>query len=202
MAACFCPLFSAFAPEPIMPRMSIGKARVLVTTASLYKRKVEQLRDRLPDLQYILIVDDAVAKTRRIENKNVLDFYELLNRASQEFTTVATSAEDLALLHFTSGTTGKPKGAMHVHGAVVAHYITGKYALDLHPDDVFWCTADPGWVTGTSYGIIAPLVMGATLIVDQNEFDPERWYRILEEHKVNVWYTAPTAVRMMMKYGL
>jgi acetyl-CoA synthetase len=107
----------------------------------------------------------------------------------------------MALLHFTSGTTGKPKGAMHVHEAVVAHHITGKLALDLHPDDVFWCTADPGWVTGTSYGIIAPLTNGVTSIIDEAEFDAERWYGIVQDQRVTVWYTAPTAIRMMMKAG-
>ena len=117
------------------------------------------------------------------------------------FETVWTAPEDMALLHFTSGTTGRPKGAVHVHEAVVAHHITGRLALDLHPDDVFWCTADPGWVTGTSYGIISPLTNGATLIVDQAEFDAERWYRILQDQKVTVWYTAPTAIRMLMKVG-
>lgn len=106
-----------------------------------------------------------------------------------------------ALLHFTSGTTGRPKGALHVHEAVVAHHITGHYALDLHPGDIYWCTADPGWVTGTSYGIIAPFTNGVTLVVDEEEFDAERWYRILEEQQVAVWYTAPTAIRMLMKVG-
>ena len=90
-----------------------------------------------------------------------------------------TDPEDLALLHFTSGTTGKPKGAVHVHEAVVAHHATARYALDLHPDDVFWCTADPGWVTGTSYGIIAPLAHGVTIVVDEADFDAERWYDML-----------------------
>ena len=112
-----------------------------------------------------------------------------------------TQADDPALLHFTSGTTGTPKGAMHVHGAVLTHWATGRYALDLHPDDIFWCTADPGWVTGTSYGIIAPLLHGVTSIVDEAEFDAERWYRILQEQQVSVWYTAPTAIRMLMKAG-
>jgi acetyl-CoA synthetase len=107
----------------------------------------------------------------------------------------------MAILHFTSGTTGKPKGAVHVHRAVVAHHATAKLALDLHPDDVFWCTADPGWVTGTSYGIIAPLTHGLTSIVDEAEFDAERWYGILRDQKVTVWYTAPTAVRMLMRVG-
>jgi acetyl-CoA synthetase len=107
----------------------------------------------------------------------------------------------MALLHFTSGTTGTPKGAVHVHEAIVSHYATGAMALDLHHDDVFWCTADPGWVTGMSYGIIAPLTHGVTSIIDESEFDAERWYRILESQRINVWYTAPTAVRMLMRAG-
>jgi acetyl-CoA synthetase len=113
----------------------------------------------------------------------------------------STRGEDMALLHFTSGTTGTPKGAIHVHEAVTAHYATGLYALDLHPEDVYWCTADPGWVTGTSYGVIAPLVHGVTTVVDQEEMDADRWYRILAEQRVTVWYTAPTALRMLMKAG-
>jgi acetyl-CoA synthetase len=107
----------------------------------------------------------------------------------------------MALLHFTSGTTGKPKGAIHVHEAVVAHHITGKLALDIRPGDRVWCTADPGWVTGMSYGVIAPLTNGATLIVDEAEFDAEHWYRVLQDERVTVWYTAPTAIRMLMKAG-
>jgi acetyl-CoA synthetase len=89
---------------------------------------------------------------------------------------------------------------VHVHEAVVAHHVTGKLALDLH-GDVFWCTADPGWVTGTSYGIISPLANGCRMIVDEAEFDAERWYGILRDEKVTVWYTAPTAIRMLMKGG-
>jgi acetyl-CoA synthetase len=119
----------------------------------------------------------------------------------ERFEIPPTDPEDLALLHFTSGTTGKPKGAMHVHQAVVAHHATASLALDFHPDDIFWCTADPGWVTGTSYGIIAPLTHGITSIIDEAEFDAERWYGLLQSQQVTVWYTAPTAVRMMMKIG-
>jgi acetyl-CoA synthetase len=125
----------------------------------------------------------------------------LLDAASDRYEIPPTDPEDMALLHFTSGTTGTPKGAVHVHDAVVAHYATGAFALDLHPDDVFWCTADPGWVTGTSYGIVAPLVHGVTCVVDEAEFDADRWYGILAEQRVTVWYTAPTAVRMLMKIG-
>ncbi len=105
------------------------------------------------------------------------DFQQLMNAAADRFAIGPTDPEDMALLHFTSGTTGKPKGAVHVHEAVVAHHATGKYALDFHPDDVFWCTADPGWVTGTSYGIVSPLTHGITSVVDEGDFDAERWYR-------------------------
>ncbi|WP_193177429.1 acetate--CoA ligase [Oricola nitratireducens] len=191
----FSPLFSAFGPEPVKARLEIGGGNVLVTTRLLYKRKVAPIRDQLPELKRILLIDGEDA------DQDLLDLAKLMDAASEDFEVVATDPEDLALLHFTSGTTGKPKGAMHVHQAVVAHHYTGRTALDLHPDDVFWCTADPGWVTGTSYGIIAPLTNCVTMIIDEAEFDAERWYRILANHKVNVWYTAPTAIRMLMKAG-
>jgi acetyl-CoA synthetase len=194
----YCPLFSAFGPEPIRARLSIGKAKVLVTSAALYKRKVAALRDSLPELEHVLLVDDG-AETD--EGAGIRGFESLLEAAAPDFTVAATQPEDMALLHFTSGTTGKPKGAVHVHEAVVAHHMTGKLALDLHPGDIFWCTADPGWVTGTSYGIVSPLTVGATMIVDEADFDAERWYALLQDQRVAVWYTAPTAIRMMMRLG-
>ena len=191
----YCPLFSAFGPEPIHSRMDIGDAVVLVTSKMLYKRKVASIRHKLPKLKHILIIDEVS------DDADLHDFSTLLDAASDQFDTVPTSADDTALLHFTSGTTGKPKGAVHVHEAVVAHAITGKLALDMKPGDVYWCTADPGWVTGTSYGIIAPLTNGVTMIVDEAEFDAKRWYRILQDEQVSIWYTAPTAIRMLMKNG-
>ncbi|WP_447976893.1 acetate--CoA ligase [Candidatus Nitrospira bockiana] len=194
-----CPLFSAFGPEPIRARLAIGQAKVLVTTEALYRRKVEGLRNALPCLEQVLL---AGADGEATNVPGTEDFWRIIAAASEDFTIPATDPEDAALLHFTSGTTGAPKGALHVHQAVVAHHATGKLALDLHPDDVFWCTADPGWVTGTSYGIIAPLTNGVTSIVDEAEFDAARWYRILQDHEVTVWYTAPTAIRMLMKTGL
>lgn len=195
----FCPLFSAFGPEPIRQRLSIGDGRVLVTTPTLYKRKVAEIRSSLPHLQYVLLIG---ASEEIAAIPEVLDFHRLMAEASDHFVIAPTDPENLALLHFTSGTTGKPKGAMHVHQAVIAHHITGYFALDFHPDDIFWCTADPGWVTGTSYGIIAPLTHGITSIVDEADFDAERWYSLLQQQGVTVWYTAPTAVRMMMKVGV
>jgi acetyl-CoA synthetase len=194
----FCPLFSAFGPEPIRARLAIGGARVLVTTEALYHRKVAALRSSLPELEHVLLVGRGGEPTAAPGTR---DFHALVAGASPEFTIGPTDPEAMALLHFTSGTTGTPKGAMHVHEAVVAHHITGKLALDLHPDDVYWCTADPGWVTGTSYGIIAPLTSGVTSIVDEGDFDADRWYGVLESERVSVWYTAPTAIRMMMKAG-
>jgi acetyl-CoA synthetase len=192
----FSPLFSAFGPDPIRTRLEIGGARVLLTTESLYRRKVAGIRSRLPELRHVILVSEGQAVLPGTE-----DYHRLMLSADDDFMVARTTPDDVALVHFTSGTTGRPKGAAHVHDAVVAHGISGKLALDLHPGDVYWCTADPGWVTGTSYGIIAPLVNGVTSIVDEADFDPERWYRILDEQQVSVFYTAPTAIRMLMKAG-
>lgn len=189
----FCPLFSAFGPEPIQARMEIGGAKALITSTRLYKRKVAGIRDMLPGLDRVLTIDGETSGTTALK--------PLMDAASSTFATAQTDQEDSALLHFTSGTTGKPKGVVHVHQAVVAHTETGRTALDLRTDDIYWCTADPGWVTGTSYGIIAPLTNRCTMIVDEAEFDAARWYDILETEGVNVWYTAPTAIRMLMKAG-
>jgi acetyl-CoA synthetase len=189
----FSPLFSSFGPEPIRQRLTLGEAKVLVTTPSLYRRKVANMRPDLPDLEHVLLVGRPMEGT--------LDLAAEMARQPDEFEIPATDPEDRALLHFTSGTTGTPKGAIHVHQAVLAHHVTARYALDLHRGDVFWCTADPGWVTGTSYGIIAPLTHGVTLVTYAGEYDPRVWYGILAEHRVNVWYTAPTALRMLMRSG-
>jgi len=191
------PLFSAFGPEPAKARMTIGNARALVTSETFYRRKILPWRQELTSLTHVFLTECSAAPP-----PGTIDLRAALEQVSDSFETVWTSPEDMALLHFTSGTTGRPKGAVHVHEAVVAHHITGQLALDLHADDIFWCTADPGWITGTSYGIISPLTNGATMIVDQAEFDAERWYRILQDQKVTVWYTAPTAVRMLMKAGV
>jgi acetyl-CoA synthetase len=193
------PLFSAFGPEPIVTRVNLGEGRVLVTTGSLYLKKVAKWRDRMPTLKHVLLVADDPGAITAIPG--TLDLASLMATESENFQTEATNADDMSLLHFTSGTTGTPKGAIHVHGAVLTHYATGRYALDLHREDTYWCTADPGWVTGTSYGIIAPLLHGVTSIIDREEFDAERWYAILEAEQVSVWYTAPTAIRMLMKAG-
>ena len=198
IGAVVSPLFSAFGPEPLKTRLALGEGRVLVTTETLYRRKVASIRQQLPALQYVLLVSDD-GKTTDVPG--TIDLAQLMADVPDTFAIEPTQPEDPALLHFTSGTTGTPKGALHVHGAAVTHWATGRYALDLHADDIYWCTADPGWVTGTSYGIVAPLMHGVTSIIDEAEFDAEHWYQLLQEQQVSVWYTAPTAIRMLMKAG-
>ncbi|WIY00503.1 acetate--CoA ligase [Amycolatopsis mongoliensis] len=188
------PLFPAFGPEPIRQRLTLGEGSVLVTTPTLYRRRIREIRDRLPALRHVLVTGEA-------ETPDVTALRPALAAVNPAFTIPATSPETPALLHFTSGTTGTPKGAVHVHGAVLAHHVTAAFALDLHAGDVFWCTADPGWVTGMSYGVIAPLTHGATVVCDEGDFDAKRWYRVLSAERVNVWYTAPTALRMLMRHG-
>jgi acetyl-CoA synthetase len=191
--AVFSPLFSAFGPEPLRQRLTMGEGAALVTTSALYERRIAALRPALPALRHVLVADGHPEGTVGLQ--------AALAAQDDTFTIAPTGPDTPALLHFTSGTTGRPKGAVHVHAAVLAHHVTAALALDLHPDDVFWCTADPGWVTGTSYGIIAPLTHGVTMVVDEAEFDAARWYRILAEQRVSVWYTAPTAIRRLMRAG-
>jgi acetyl-CoA synthetase len=190
----FTPLFSAFGPDPIRMRMEIGEATALVTDAGTYRRKIAAWREQIPSLKLVLIIGDSAPE-------GCVALGPAMAAASDQFEVAATQPEDPALIHFTSGTTGRPKGAVHVHGAVVMHAETGRYALQLEPGTRYWCTADPGWVTGTSYGIIAPLVNRVTMIVDEADFELDRWYSMLEREKVEVWYTAPTAIRMMMRAG-
>ncbi len=196
LGAVFSPLFPAFGPGPILARMSKGKAKAIFSQASLYRKKVLPIHNSLPSLEHIILIDDDGSLK---DIPGAIDFYKLMEKADPSPILEKTQPMDTALLHFTSGTTGEPKGAVHVHQAVVYHKASGQYALDLRENDVFWCTADPGWVTGTSYGIISPLCNGATLLIDGAEFNATRWYEILKHFKVDVWYSAPTAMRMLMK---
>ena len=199
------PLFAAFGPEPIRERLALGGARVLVTTPDLYRQRVAPIRRLLPELRHVLVATSELAAGPLRETATAipgtLDMALLLEGASDTYVIGHTDPEDLALIHFTSGTSGPPKGALHVHDAIVSHDATARIALDLRPDDVYLCTADPGWVTGTSYGIVAPLAQGVTSVVDEGGFDAERWYGVLESEGVTVWYTSPTALRMLMAAG-
>lgn len=194
----FSPLFPAFGPEPISARMNKGKAQGIFSLASLFMKKVLPVLNSLPTLKHIILIDDDGSLK---DIPGAIDFHQLMKASDSSPILEKTAPHDMALLHFTSGTTGEPKGAVHVHQAVVYHEQSGRQALDLRSQDIFWCTADPGWVTGTSYGIISPLCNGATLLIDGAEFNATRWYEILKHLKVDVWYSAPTAMRMLMKAG-
>ncbi len=194
------PLFSAFGEEALFQRADDSKA-VAIITQHKHLGKIRRLRERLPELKTVIVVDHDEEKKRLHEAEGEVG-YDMMAHRVPEFPIFKTYAESPSLLHYTSGTTGKPKGALHVHSSIFSQYLTAKVVLDLRDDDVYWCTADPGWVTGTSYGIIAPWVLGVTQVVLDAGFSSDRWYATMEKHKVTVWYTAPTAIRMLMKDGI
>jgi acetyl-CoA synthetase len=200
MGAVVQPLFSAFGEEAFFQRADDSQA-VAVITQHKHLGKVRKVRDRLPALKTVLVVDHDPEKKRLRDAEGEVAFDMMAHRVP-EFPIFKTYAESPSVLHYTSGTTGKPKGALHVHSSLFAQYLTAKVVLDLKDDDIYWCTADPGWVTGTSYGIIAPWALGVTQVVLDAGFSSDRWYETMEKHKVTVWYTAPTAIRMLMKDGV
>jgi acetyl-CoA synthetase len=197
LGAVIGPLFSAFGPEAVKDRLEDSGAKVLVTSPELWA-KVKDIRKDLPALEHVLLVARH-AKTEPDEGESLWE--DVVGSQSDDFETVQTDPEDYSVMHYTSGTTGKPKGAAHVHNAIIGQYATGKYVLDLHDDDIYWCTADPGWVTGTSYGMFAPWSNGVTNLIFEGGFGANLWYSVIEKYKVTVWYTAPTAIRMLMKAG-
>jgi len=192
------PLFSAFGPDAVKDRLADCEARVLITTPKLVNA-IHEVLEELPALDTIIIVNRSKTPYD-LEDKKV-SYEGLMDEASDEFDIEKTDKEDYAIIHYTSGTTGKPKGVVHAHEAIVGHYATARYVLDLHPEDIYWCTADPGWVTGTSYGIFGPWSNGISQVIYGGGFGAGAWYRVIEKYKVTVWYTAPTAIRMLMKAG-
>jgi acetyl-CoA synthetase len=187
------PLFEAFMEGAVKDRLEDSGAKVLVTTPELLGRVPVQ---DLPELKHIFLVGDDVK-----EEGNYYDFKKRLNEASKELNIEWVDKTDGLILHYTSGSTGKPKGVLHVHRAMIQHYQTAKWVLDLKDDDVYWCTADPGWVTGTAYGIFGPWLVGASNVIVGGRFAPEYWYQTIEDFGVTVWYSAPTAFRMLMGAG-
>ncbi|WP_017726554.1 acetate--CoA ligase [Halalkalibacterium ligniniphilum] len=187
------PLFEAFMEGAVRDRLEDSEAKVLITTPELLERVPV---DDLPHLETVFVVGENVK-----EDGPYKDFLSQLKAANAELEIEWVDREDGLILHYTSGSTGKPKGVLHVHNAMIQHYQTGKWVLDLKEDDVYWCTADPGWVTGTSYGIFAPWLCGVTNVVRGGRFSPADWYETLQRYKVSVWYSAPTAFRMLMSAG-
>jgi acetyl-CoA synthetase len=188
-----CPLFIHFGEPALQDRLSDGRARVLITRQSLLK-KVARIRGNLPDLRHVLLVDSD-----QDLDESTLSLPRLMRAAAPVFEVAPTSADTPSLIHYTSGSTGKPKGVLHSHGAMAFQSKTAEEVLGLHAGDVFWCTADPGWVTGTAYGIVGPWALGVTQVHYSGPFDADTWMTILEQEKVNVWYTAPTALRMLLR---
>ncbi|AIW82902.1 acetate--CoA ligase [Bacillus mycoides] len=187
------PLFEAFMEGAVRDRLEDSEAKVLITTPELLERI--PLND-LPALKTVFLVGDNAE-----EGGKTVAFNPLFEQASKELHIEWLGREDGLILHYTSGSTGKPKGVLHAQNAMVQHYQTAKWVLDLKEDDVYWCTADPGWVTGTAYGIFAPWLVGASNVILGGRFSPEAWYEALQDYGVTVWYSAPTAFRMLMGAG-
>ncbi len=187
------PLFEAFMEGAVRDRLEDSEAKVLVTTPELLKRVPVS---ELPSLKHIFLIGDNIE-----EKDSLLDFNKKFAEASRKLDIEWVERTDGLILHYTSGSTGKPKGVLHVHNAMIQHYQTAKWVLDLQEEDVYWCTADPGWVTGTSYGIFGPWLVGASNVIIGGRFSPDAWYGMIEEYGVTVWYSAPTAFRMLMGAG-
>lgn len=187
------PLFEAFMETAVRDRLQDSGAIAIITTPALKERVP---RADLPELKHVVLVGNDVNAAA-----DEIDYYAEMAQASDEAEIEWLGREDGLILHYTSGSTGKPKGVYHVQNAMVQHYYTGKIVLDLQENDVYWCTGDPGWVTGTSYGIFAPWLNGATNVIRGGRFNPQDWYKTIEKYGVTVWYSAPTAFRMLMSAG-
>lgn len=191
------PLFSAFGDESLFVRLENAGTKAILTQRK-HVGKIRKIIDRLPDLEHIILVDhDGVKELSARESIFSLETAEPVDK----FEIFPTKAESPSVLHYTSGTTGQPKGVKHVHYSLISQYLTTKWVLDLQEKDIYWCTADPGWVTGTSYGIIGPWSLGITQCVLDSGFSAEAWYRFIEKNRISMWYSAPTAIRSLMKAG-
>ena len=190
------PLFSAFGDESLHVRLESAETRAILTTVK-HARKVRKILGDLPALEKVIVVDGPKEK---LKGDEIYFDVEAAPRV-EDFPVYESGPDTPSVLHYTSGTTGQPKGAQHVHNSIWGQYITAKWVLDLKDDDVYWCTADPGWVTGTSYGIIGPWALGITQCVLDEGFGADRWYKFLQDNAVTVWYSAPTAIRSLMRQG-
>ena len=189
------PLFSAFGDESLFVRLENAQTRAIITQRK-HLFKVRKILDRLPYLEFIIVVDQV--NNKLLENKEVV-FSLDKSMPVENMDIFPAVAESSSVLHYTSGTTGQPKGVKHVHYSLISQYLTTKWVLDLHNDDIYWCTADPGWVTGTSYGIIGPWSLGITQCVLDAGFSAQVWYKFIEKYRITMWYSAPTAIRSLMK---
>jgi acetyl-CoA synthetase len=191
------PLFSAFGDESLFVRLENAQTRAIITQKK-HLFKIRKILNKLPYLEFIIIIDQIKAKD--LQKKEVIFSLEEAHLV-EEMHIFPTTAESPSVLHYTSGTTGQPKGVKHVHYSLISQYLTTKWVLDLQDNDIYWCTADPGWVTGTSYGIIGPWSLGITQCILDAGFSAQTWYKFIEKYNISMWYSAPTAIRSLMKAG-
>jgi acetyl-CoA synthetase len=190
-------MFSAFGSQGLKDRLQDSGAKYLITNSEL-KKRVYEIEKELPELKSIIVTDGVVENGHQFKEIN---YKEEMEKASDKFTIKKMNPDDYAFMLYTSGTTGKPKGVCHAHKSILLEHITAKWVLDIHEDDILWTTADPGWVTGIAYSILGSWSNGASSVVHEGRFDPEKWYSIIEKYNVTVWYTAPTAIRMLEAGG-
>ena len=182
IGAIAAPLFEAFMDEAVKNRINDCEGSLLITDSELVKRVHT---DEIPSLQTILLAED-IERREAVHPTNLVEWVGL---------------DDGMLIHYTSGSTGKPKGVLHAHRSIIHHYQTGKWVLDLKDEDVYWCTSHPGWVTGSVYGLFAPWLNRATYLIQGGRFKAEEWYGLIESKQITVWYSAPTAFRLLMAKG-
>jgi acetyl-CoA synthetase len=188
------PLFEAFMEDAVRDRMANAEAVALVTSPALVERVPQY---ELPALKHIILVGASSSDL----SEGQYSYEALMDKAEEKTEIEWLTLDDPLIIHYTSGSTGKPKGVLHVQKAMLGHLVTGRWVLDMREDDVYWCTADPGWVTGTSYGIFSPWLNGMTNLIRGGRFNADDWYQTIERFRVNIWYSAPTAFRMLMATG-
>jgi acetyl-CoA synthetase len=206
-------IFGGFAAHAIADRVADSDCQIVVTQDISYRRGgeiklkaiVDEAMERCPGVRNVVVYQRQPKTTVAMKDGRDLWWHELMAKASAECAAEPMDAEDPLFILYTSGTTGKPKGLVHTTGGYsVGTYLTSKYIFDLHEEDVYWCTADIGWITGHSYVVYGPLQNGATVLMYEgapNFPENDRFWQIVDDHKVSVFYTAPTAIRAFIKWG-